>query len=739
MMTFSPASSPRKSFTRFPWGAIQAGLEPNSFVTWANGYFGTNSPLDEVSSYTVSNNNFDGFTGNDISDVLASYSFAGNSAQRSFTGTVNASGLETDTVADWQPGDRLAVDPGLYSVAAVHQDGPDEVQIFLRSAIEPNLTLTGDEIVLQNLHGVSATGVASTLGAPIADGPVANSGTMYVGPSESPDLTSYLQSLWGPGSGAADDPHPTLVSVGALSPSSGGTLLDNNGDVSFLTPPGGASGAFTYTVQDEYGDTATGTVTVDTDPGPKAHTVRATVGHSEGGVNLTSQILAAVTPGARGDVDKIVAVRGMEGTAGKVSVNSDGMVIYTPPNTTPLNGEDRFRYETQNQYGQISSGVVNIYFDPGPKAGPVNATVTATGFGQDNLTPYILAQVKPGLSGDTETITGVNTGNTAGLVTLSNGTVDYVPTGTSPLAELTLLAEFKVVGSAIDTFGYTVTDQYNDSASGTVTLTLNPIIYNAPSGNGVTVNGTEPTEVINATGNNDTINTNGYNDVVNAAYGDNVQLGSSDAIVNLTHGNQVGSDGTVDGTSGWVDVTGGYSHNVVTLGDGQDQATFSGGYNSVTFGNGNDTVTLGSAGHDSVTLGSGTDTIYAGVNGVGYDQFVLNGSNAEVYLSGTKNAVFVNGGTDTLYDTPGVTGDKLVLDIQAASNVTVQGFSASLGVVLLPHDLIDGGLLGATPTASQVATYMNTHNGVLPFVSFSGELALVGDAGQLTAANFKIQ
>src|SRR5271166_6671449 len=79
MMTFSPASSPRKSFTRFPWGAIQAGLEPNSFVTWANGYFGTNSPLDEVSSYTVSNNNFDGFTGNDISDVLASYSFAGNS------------------------------------------------------------------------------------------------------------------------------------------------------------------------------------------------------------------------------------------------------------------------------------------------------------------------------------------------------------------------------------------------------------------------------------------------------------------------------------------------------------------------------------------------------------------------------------------------------------------------------------------------------------------------------------
>lgn len=182
---------------------------------------------------------------------------------------MDASGNETDTLIGYQAGDQISLDTFLYSVAAVHQNGPDEVQVFLRDAPpgDESHPLTG-EIVLENLKGVSASQVATMLNAPLAEGPVANNGVDFAGPSESLDLTSFVAGLYGPGSGAADDRNPKLISVGPVNPYTGGTVIYNNGSISFLTPPNGAAGAFTYSLEDEYGDIAQGTITVETESWP---------------------------------------------------------------------------------------------------------------------------------------------------------------------------------------------------------------------------------------------------------------------------------------------------------------------------------------------------------------------------------------------------------------------------------------------------------------------------------------
>jgi hypothetical protein len=197
--------------------------------------------------------------------------------------------------------------------------------------------------------------------------------------------------------------------------------------------------------------------------------------------------------------------------------------------------------------------------DPGPTAGAVSAT---TNLSQTvDLTAAILAQVTPGVFGDTETITGVGKTNAGGVVTLTNGDLTYSAPNSS----------------GTDTFIYTVTDQLGDESAGEVKVTVsNPAVVSGGT-------------IMNVTAN----------------YA-NVSTGSGDVVVNLS-----GKDVTVTGGNGHDTVNILSGSNTVTLGTGTDsivEAASSKGSNTFIL-NGSHTSLLLYGANDVAFVHGGTDTI----------------------------------------------------------------------------------------------------------------------------------
>ena len=245
------------------------------------------------------------------------------------------------------------------------------------------------------------------------------------------------------------------------------------------------------------------------------------------------------------------------------------------------------------------TGTQTPLVDLGPTAGSVTASVNV---GKTvDLTAAILAQVKPGLIGDTETITTVSTAS-QGVLKLTNGDLTYAPNNNHIPAN----------GSVTDTFTYTVTDELNDTATGTVKMTVsNPaVVINGSAQGNVNIKGGSQTNLVNAFKLDNTITENGGNDIVNAGAGSSrVVTGSGDVVVNLN-----GLDNTVVG------------------------------------GNGDDTVNIVTGGDNNITLGNGTDSIVEAQHSYGSNTFILNGSHASLVLYGANDVAFIHGGTDTITD-----------------------------------------------------------------------------------------
>ena len=154
-------------------------------------------------------------------------------------------------------------------------------------------------------------------------------------------------------------------------------------------------------------DSTTTVIAMVVDPGPTAGAVDVSVNVGQT-VDLTSAFLAHVAPGLVGDTETITSIQNVPDLT-----LTNGHLIYSSPTNdqgiAPLTTfEYGFSYTVTDQLGNSTDGeallsVVNP--DPGPTAGTV--TVCAN-LGQPvDLTPAILAQVNPGLPGDTETVTAV--------------------------------------------------------------------------------------------------------------------------------------------------------------------------------------------------------------------------------------------------------------------------------------------------------------------------------------------
>jgi hypothetical protein len=417
-------------------------------------------------------------------------------------------------------------------------------------------------------------------------GPTALNGATALGHGQTADLTGLIAGLVSPGVPGDTE---TIIAATATT----GTANVTGGVVTYTAPASGPA-TINYTVQDQFGDTATGSVTITVDTGPVAATGATTLGHGKT-VDLTAAIAAFVQPGLAGDSETVKTISAAHGVA---SVTLAGVVTYTAPSS----GTDTLGYTVADQYGDTASGTLNVTVDRGPTAGAAAITLLA---GQStDLTAYLLSLVTPGIAGDVLILSGDNTVGTHGMVTLTSGDLSYL----APSA------------TGTDSFGYTVSDQYGDIASATVTVTI------ASSSNIGNSSGT-------------------------------VVLGDTSGPATFGNGSV-----TVIGGNGSDQVSGGNGTNSVTLGNGNDTVVLGNGSNNITLGTGNDSVTVGNNSNTITVIGSATsvDTIVVGNGsntlnlGAGtYNVTEGNGADTIILGNGKYNVTAGNGSPDLfIYTTP---------------------------------------------------------------------------------------
>lgn len=567
-----------------------------------------------------------------------------------------------------------------------------------------------------------------TVAGTVDNGPTLAPGMLTIGHGQSEMVTGLLDSLITPGLPGDSE---TIVAV------SGNAALAN-GVVTYAAPGSGPD-SFTYQVEDQLGDIATGTVDVTVDPGPVAATGSLTVGHGQT-VSLTSLIDGLVTPGLAGDSETISAVSAV---SGEISLSPAGAVTYE----APAGGSDTVDYTATDQLGDSATGTVAVTIDPGPMARTLDTTVTLGA--AVNLTSAILGVVAPGLPGDMLLLSGDGTLDTLGTVTLASGQLTYTAGGE-------VLNQIPANGSQADSFTYTVTDEYGDVATGTVDVTVtNPaVVIDGPILGFGTIVAAPRATIVNAYAFDNVIFDEGGNDIVNAGQGlATVYVNTGNAVVNLSGYDNVVTGFDEPGTSAAVGANGnvrvsgsqgltsvdlgngndtvllGGSFNVITLGNGADSVNAGQGFGTIRLGNGNDQVTLGglansvvagdgndavsgSQGLTSVTLGNGTenvllvgsgnliqvgngnDTIVAGS---GSDQVVAGSGNDTITLQGRSNVVTLSAGSDTIQagsaDTITLDSARLLLSGGSQEMVFLGSGAASL------DDLSSATTLAAGPSS----------------------------------------
>lgn len=421
-------------------------------------------------------------------------------------------------------------------------------------------------------------------------------------------------------------------------------------------------------------------------------------------------------------------------------------LVYTPAQTgsrsaTPVS----VQFVVQNSAGIVTSNsTTSLTVDPGPATGAVSETVVdGTGI---NLTSAVLAAAKAGLTGDQLTITAVNGSATLGNFSLVNGQLTYA-------ASTSALSHIVANGSATDTLGYTISDQYGDTATGTVAITVtNPASETITAGYllGIpvglaTVYGNGGPDVINAGGLLNTIYANGGNDLITAGSGlDTVYAGAGSDAITLA-----GSSNTVSGGDGWDTVTGSTGSTTISLGNGNDKISASGIFNTITLGSGNNSIS-GGQGLETIVVGAGTDAISIGGTS---NNVTLNGSQASVAGGQGGDTITVNGGSDNLTfaggsDTAAINGIAKVniSDLGSAlttkigsstqtDTITGLGTSDPYGVI----DLLNGA--GGYASTAQILSNLHSdgHGGTLLALGTQGSVDFVGTSiSQLHASNFKI-
>jgi hypothetical protein len=237
----------------------------------------------------------------------------------------------------------------------------------------------------------------------------------------------------------------TLTVTGVTQGEDGSVIINMDGTVTY-TPDTEFVGddEFTYTVEDPYGNEATGTisVTVTTVLAPPT-----SVWTAENTAVTIDVLELAFDP----DGDELTTTGVTQGDDGAVVINPDGSVTYTPD--TGFTGIDSFTYTVED-----------------PDGNEATHTITVTVGGTDPITPddIVATPVNTAVNvevldlafdpaGDTLEVVSVTQGANGTVVINPDGTVTYTPnTGFE----------------GTDSFTYTVEDDDENTSTGTVEVTV---------------------------------------------------------------------------------------------------------------------------------------------------------------------------------------------------------------------------------------------------------------------------
>jgi Ca2+-binding RTX toxin-like protein len=390
----------------------------------------------------------------------------------------------------------------------------------------------------------------------------------------------------------------------------------------------------------------------------------------------------------------VTTVKAAHGSATLVN----GVVTYTAPSS----GSDTLSYTVVDQFGDATNGTLNVAVDSGPVASAASIMVV-TGQSTD-LTSYLLSRATPGIAGDTLTLTGDNTVGTHGTLMLVNGALSYLSA--------------KAGGS--DSFGYTVSDNYGDTASATVTVAALPGNFGNSSGTIILNNNSNSISFGNGTvtviaGNgSDQISGGNANDTIIAGNGsDSVLLGNGANTVTLGNGNDLVVLGNGANT-----VALGNGNDIVVLGNGANTVTLGTGSSAVFVGNQNNTITLiGSASStDAIIAGNGNNKLNLG-SGT-YDVAVGNGADTIILGNGKYNVATGNGTDLFIYTTP--TG-LLTMSFSSHDEIVFRNSGFDLGT--------NNGHGTSTPQAIAASLFSSNTNGT--FATTANRFAYDQSTGNL--------
>jgi uncharacterized protein YhjY with autotransporter beta-barrel domain len=317
---------------------------------------------------------------------------------------------------------------------------------------------------LSDNAGGTATGtVTVTVGAFVNTPPTAGNDTASTAFNTAANIatSTLLQNDSDPDAGQT-------LSITAVQAGTGGTVSLNGGTVTF-TPTSGFSGAasFTYTLSDNAGGTATGTVTVTVaafvNTPPTAGNDSASTGFNTA-VNISaSTLLQNDSDPEVGQTLSITAVQA--GTGGTVSLNG-GTVTFTP--TAGFSGAASFTYTLSDNAGGTATGpwtvTVGAFVNTPPTAGNDNAN-TAFNTAVNIAASTLLQNDSDPDAGQTLSITAVQAG-TGGTASLSGSTVTFTPTNGF---------------SGAASFTYTLSDNAGATATGTVAVTVAAFVNTPPT------------------------------------------------------------------------------------------------------------------------------------------------------------------------------------------------------------------------------------------------------------------
>ncbi len=186
--------------------------------------------------------------------------------------------------------------------------------------------------------------------------------------------------------------------------------------------------------------------------------------------DAATQVVVAILDNDQDPDGDPLAIAGLDSssTTGTVTLNADNTVTYDPSGFGALaagdTAVDSFTYTLSDGQGNTDTATVSVTVT-GVNDPPVALDDTGTTDKDNTVAVQVLANDSDPDTGDTLTVTGVDTSATTGVVTINaDNTVTYDPAG-----------GFGYLGqgdTATDSFIYTVDDGHNGSDTATVTVTV---------------------------------------------------------------------------------------------------------------------------------------------------------------------------------------------------------------------------------------------------------------------------